>query len=271
MKETQQHYDRYFQDNLNCWNGRVPAHIKSDFYNVQSFLEGKSSLTQIEREYLGIVSGQRILHLQCHFGLDTLSMSRMGAEMVGIDFSAEAINEAKKLNEISKQNAVFYESNVYDVPKLKLGLFDMVFTSYGTIGWLPDLDKWASVISDSLKEKGIFYICDFHPGLYMFDFNSTQIAYSYFNIGMPYTEEETGSYADKESSISVKTHFWSHALSEIISSLLHNGLKITLFKEFDYSPYPCFPNTRKIEENKYIFGNEEWHIPHLYLIKAIKE
>ncbi len=147
---------RFFKDNMNCWNDRVPVHIKSDFYGLTEFINGNSALTEIEQVFLGNVSGLRILHLQCHFGMDTLSMSRMGANCVGIDFSAHAIMEAKKLNQRIQQNAEFIECNVYDVPDLKLEKFDKVFTTYGTIGWLPDLDKWAKIISHFLKPNGKF-------------------------------------------------------------------------------------------------------------------
>ncbi len=260
----------YFNQNKQCWDDRVPIHVKSDFYDLDGFLKGASSLTEIEHEYLGNVFGKRVLHLQCHFGMDTLSLSRLGAHCVGIDFSKNAIVEAKRLNERLGQNADFYESNVYDVLKLKLGQFDLVFTSYGTIGWLPDLDLWAHVISNSLNTNGELYFCDFHPALYMFDFNTHQLAYSYFNTGTPYSEDESGTYADRNYTKSMISHFWSHALDEIISNLLKHGLQIKVFKEFDFSPYSCFPNMRMIGNNRYRYGSDENKLPHLYLIKASK-
>ncbi len=260
----------YFNDNLKCWNDRVPVHVKSDFYDLNSFINGKSSLTQIEHEYLGNVSGHRLLHLQCHFGMDTISLSRMGAKCIGIDFSEKAIEEARKLVSITDTDVEFYQSNVYDILELNLGKFDRVFTSYGTIGWLPDLNEWARIISECLVSNGEFYICDFHPALYMFDFNTKQLAYSYFNIGAPYSEEETGSYADSSYQKIMTTHFWSHSLSEIVSSLLENNMQLTLFKEFDYSPYSCFPDSFKTGDDQYKFVDTKIQIPHLYLIKAVK-
>ncbi len=260
----------YFNQNMQCWDDRVPIHVKSDFYDLDGFLKGASALTEIEQEYLGNVSGQRMLHLQCHFGMDTLSMSRMGANCVGIDFSNKAITEARSLNELTGQRAEFYESNVYDVLELGLGKFDKVFTTYGTIGWLPNLDLWAKIISLSLIKNGELYFCDFHPVLYMFDFNSNQLAYSYFNTGQPYSEDESGSYADRNYTKSMVSHFWSHSLDEIISNFLKHGLQITFFKEFDFSPYNCFPNMRTIGVNRYRYGSDEVRVPHVYLIKAKK-
>lgn len=270
MNETKLSEKDYFNQNMNCWDDRVPIHIKSDFYDLDSFLKGASSLTEIEHEYLGNVSGQSVLHLQSHFGMDTLSISRMGAHCVGIDFSNLAITEARRLNILLGQNAVFYESNVYDVLNLGLGQFEKVFTSYGTIGWLPDLNRWAHIIASSLCQNGELYFCDFHPCLYLFDFNTNQIAYSYFNTGNPYSEDESGTYADRNYSKNMISHFWSHSLDEVVSNLLKHGLQINLFKEFDYSPYNCFPNMRTIASNRFRYGADEVRIPHVYLIKAVK-
>lgn len=259
----------YFNQNMQFWDDRVPIHIKSDFYDLDGFLKGASTLTEIEQVYLGNVAGQRVLHLQCHFGMDTLSMSRLGANCIGIDFSINAIEEARKLNDITGQHAVFYESNIYDVLALNLSLFDKVFMSYGTLGWLPDLEKWAHIVSSSLTKNGELYLCDFHPALYMFDFHTNQLAYSYFNTGAPYSEEE-GTYADINYTDKMMTHFWSHSLDEIISSLLSQSMQISLFKEFDFSPFSCFPNLKSIGNNRFRFGADDVRIPHLYLIKASK-
>lgn len=260
----------YFKQNRMSWDDRVPVHMKSDFYNVRSFINGDNSLTEIEQKYLGNVFGKRILHMQCHFGLDTLSLSRLGAVCTGIDFSGEAINQARKLNEVCKLNAHFIESNVYQIKDCALGLFDLVFSSYGTICWLHDLQTWAAIIADSLKPGGEFYFADFHPGLYMFDFNTRQLAYSYFNTGQPYTELEMGSYADTNFPKEMISHFWSHSLDEVIENLLLNGLQLTLFKEFDFSPYNCFPGMKEISKNRFRFGSDDLRIPHVYLIKAVK-
>jgi 2-polyprenyl-3-methyl-5-hydroxy-6-metoxy-1,4-benzoquinol methylase len=260
----------YFNQNKSCWDDRVPVHMNSGFYDLDRFISGASSLTEIEQQFLPNVSGKSILHLQCHFGMDTLSLSRMGASCTGIDFSGPAIEEARKLNDQLSQQAVFYECNVYDLPQLKLKPFDMVFTTYGTIGWLPDLNRWSKVISESLKPGGELFFCDFHPCLYMFDFNTHQMSYSYFNTGLPYSENEAGTYADRNYSKEMISHFWSHSLSEIISNLIENGLQIMEFREFDFSPYSCFPNMKTIAPGRYRYGSDENKIPHLYLIRAMK-
>lgn len=261
----------YFDENSESWDKRVAIHEKSSFYDLNGFLNGNNSLTEIEQTELGDVSGKRLLHLQCHFGMDTLSLSRLGADCVGIDFSREAILKARSLNEQLKLNGSFYESNVLDVLDLGLGLFDIVFTSYGTICWLPDLDQWAYVIAKSLHKNGMFYFADFHPLLYLFDFNSKEIRYSYYNLRKPYTEIETGSYAEVNDPSTFKSHFWSHSIDEIIGVLLKNKLEIKQLNEIDYSPYNCFPNLNPIGKNRFRFELEHTRLPHVLLIKAFKK
>ena len=73
--------DNYLEINKDSWNKRTSYHLKSDFYQMDAFKAGKSSLMDIELELLGNVNGKRILHLQCHFGQDTLSLARMGAKV----------------------------------------------------------------------------------------------------------------------------------------------------------------------------------------------
>lgn len=261
----------YFDENSESWDKRVALHEKSAFYDVNGFINGISSLTEIEQSELGEVLGKRLLHLQCHFGMDTLSLGRLGADCVGIDFSREAILKARSLNNQLGLNCSFYESNVYDILDLGLGLFDIVFTSYGTISWLPDLDQWAYVISKSLNKNGMFYFADFHPLLYLFDFNTKEIRYSYYNLNKPYTETETGSYADVNDQTVFKSHFWSHSIDEIIGVLLKNKLEIKQLNEIDYSPYNCFPNLSLIGKNRFRLELEHTRLPHVLLIKAIKK
>ena len=151
----------YFNINKSLWNGKTAIHVKSDFYDVESFKKGKSSLNFIELEALGDVKGKSILHLQCHFGLDTLSWARLGANVTGVDFSDKAIDYARSLNSELGLNAKFILSNVYDLKNNLDEKFDIVFTSYGTIGRLPDLNRWADVVSHFLKPGGTFFMVEF--------------------------------------------------------------------------------------------------------------
>lgn len=137
----------YIQTNKTLWNNKVSIHLDSEFYDMAAFMAGKSSLNTIELDILGNIDGLKVLHLQCHFGQDTISLSRLGARATGIDFSEKAIEIAERIAKKTASNTKFICSDVYELPKVLDEKFDMVFTSYGTIGWLPDLDAWASVIS----------------------------------------------------------------------------------------------------------------------------
>ena len=155
--------DRYMEANRRSWDARTPTHFGSRFYDVDGFRAGASSLNSIEVEEVGDVDGKSLLHLQCHFGMDTMSWARLGARTTGVDFSEEAISRARSLSEELDIDAKFVVSNVYDLPDVLDGRFDVVFTSYGVLTWLPDLDRWAEVVAHFLEPGGFFYIVDGHP------------------------------------------------------------------------------------------------------------
>ena len=255
--------------NKQLWDKRVAIHVKSDFYDLDSFKSGKTSLNKIELDGLGNVNGKSLLHLQCHFGMDSLSWAREGAKVTGVDFSAEAITTAAALAKETDLDAKFICSDVYDLPKNLNEKFDIVFTSYGVIGWLPDLDKWAAVINNFLKPGGMFFIAEFHPVLWMMDDDLLSLKYSYFNDEVIETIS-TGTYGDRYADISGKEYGWNHSFAEILGSLLKYDLQITEFKEFPFSPYNCFNNTVKGTDNMYRIQNLENKLPMLFTIKAKK-
>ena len=185
----------YLEINLKSWNSRVDVHLKSDFYDVKGFLEGESSLNDIELGLLGDIKGKSILHLQCHFGQDTISLGRLGANVTGVDLSDKAIDNAKILAKKANVNATFICCDIYDLPTYLNEQFDIVFTSYGVIGWLPDMGKWAKIISNYLKPNGKFIFVEFHPILWVFDDDFKRIEYNYFNSGA-IREIQDGTYTD---------------------------------------------------------------------------
>lgn len=261
---------KYFESNKKLWNARTPFHASSEFYNVSDFKKGKTSLKNIELDEMGDVKGKSLLHLQCHFGMDTLSWARKGAKATGIDISDEAIKLARELNDELHLDTKFVCSNVYDLKEHLDEKFDIVFTSYGTIGWLPDLDKWADIVSHFLKKGGTFYIADFHPVLWMFDDLFQQIIYPYFNKGVIRTEIP-GTYADRDADIHSVEYGWNHSMSEIFGSLLKHGLKITAFNEYPYSPFNCFRNMVERGDGNYRLRNFDEKLPMVFSIKAVKE
>jgi len=147
--------------------------------------------------------------------------------------------------------------------------FDIVYTSYGTIGWLPDLNKWAAVVAQCLKPGGTFLIIDFHPVLWMLDNEMKMLQYPYFNVD-PIIETNLGSYADRNAVIKTTNIGWNHSLSDIITALIDNGLKLEKFSEFDYSNYNCFKNTVQIDNGKYQIKNLQGVLPMMYAIKCSK-
>jgi 2-polyprenyl-3-methyl-5-hydroxy-6-metoxy-1,4-benzoquinol methylase len=259
--------DNYIEINRQSWNNKVETHLKSEFYDLDNFVKGKTSLNSIELALLGDVNGKTILHLQCHFGQDTISLSRLGATVTGVDLSDKAIESARKIAIETDAKTTFICCDIYDLPNHLDQQFDIVFTSYGTIGWLPDLDKWANIIAQFLKPNGQLVFVEFHPVVWMFDDNFEKIGYRYFNSGA-IIESESGTYADKAANISQECVVWNHGLGEVINSLIKNGLEINQLNEYDYSPYNCFNKTIEFEPKKYRIEHLEDKIPMVYSIVA---
>lgn len=262
--------ENYLEINKNSWNAKVDPHLKSDFYFVEEFLKGKNSLNSIELDLLGDIKGKSILHLQCHFGQDSISLSRLGAKVTGIDLSDKAIETAINLAKQCETDTQFICSDVYDLPNHLNEQFDIVFTSYGTIGWLPDLDKWAHVINHFLKPDGKFVMAEFHPVVWMFDDDFKEVSYNYFNE-KPIIETYEGTYADLSASIVQEYVMWNHSLAEVLQNLINKKLSIEHFREFDWSPYPCFKHVEEFEKGKWRipqFGNK---IPLVYALSAQKK
>jgi len=263
-------YSHYFEVNKQAWNVRTGIHKDSSFYDLEGFKNGLSSLKQIELQELGSVRNKTLLHLQCHFGMDTISWSRLGAEATGIDFSEDAIELATELNEELGCNAKFVCANVYDLKAHLRAVYDIVFTSYGVIGWLPDLDEWAAIISNYVKPGGTFYMVEFHPIVWMMDDNFSYIKYNYFNTSV-IEEEITGTYADRNAPVKLSEYGWNHPFSEIINALLTHGFTLEFLHEFPYSPFNCFNNLEQGDDGNWRIKNMNEKIPMVYSMKATKK
>lgn len=259
----------YQSHNRDAWNKRVSAHLESEFYDLEAWKAGKTSLNEIELELLGDVSGKSILHLQCHFGQDTLSLARMGAEVVGVDLSDEAIAAARKLNVELGLNAEFMESDVLELIGKLDKKFDMVFTSYGTIGWLPDLNKWAETIAHHLKPGGKLVFVEFHPVVWMFDNAFEKIEYSYFK-DEPIVETNANTYTENAEMAEKTEISWNHGLAEVFHALENNGLILKSFDEYDYSPYNCFAGMKQVADRKFIIEKHRNKLPLVYSLEAKK-
>lgn len=264
-----EHYQTYFEANRYGWNLRTEVHKTAAFYNVDAWKNGGNSLTPIELREMGEVRGKSLLHLQCHFGQDTLSWARLGARVTGCDLSDKAIEYARQLATEINLPAEFVCCNVYDLPQHLEGRFDIVFCSYGSIGWLPELEPWAAVVTHFLKKGGFFYIADFHPVLWMLDEQMTHLKYPYHNAGV-IKSENSGTYADRYAGIEYTDYGWNHSTSELINSLLQQGLQLEFFNEYPYSPFNCFDKTVRGDDGNYRIQGLENILPMVYSLKAVK-
>ena len=238
--------EEYKRANKALWDERAELHLESDFYDVEGFLAGNTTLSAYELEELGSVAGKSLLHLQCHFGLDTLSWARLGARAVGVDFSEKAIEIAQDLNEKLALDAEFVCADIYELPAVLKGRYDIVYTSNGVLAWLSDLRKWARVISHFLKPGGTFYLTDFHPFAWVFDdegeLTELKVRYPYFYSPEPLELEVQGSYADRQAEMRQEVEYeWAHNVGDVLNALISAGLRIDYFHEFPFSMYEMFP------------------------------
>lgn len=263
--------DEQIQINRTNWNERTPVHAASAFYDVEGFKAGRITLHDVERREVGDVSGKTLLHLQCHFGMDTMSWGRLGARATGIDLSDAAIDLAQSLNRELGHDARFIRSNIYDLPDVLDEQFDIVFTSYGVLCWLPDLDKWASVVENHLKPGGIFYIIEGHPSMNVFeqsDAGELQPTYPYFHKEFLWEGGEA-SYAGAEI-IESPVYEWHHSLGDIVTALIDAGLRIEFLHEFAFSAYRAYRIMQKGDDGLWRFPERNDSFPQLFSIRATK-
>ncbi len=259
----------YIAANKKWWNAVTPIHSRSKLYDLPGFKKGKSSLESIETQEVGNVRGKTMLHLMCHFGMDTLSWAREGAIVTGVDMSDNAITLAKKLRREIGVPATFICSDIFKLTNVMDKKFDIIFTSYGVLCWLSNIKKWGKIINHFLKDDGMFYIADLHPfcNILSHDF---KIFYKYFDKG-PYIDDSEGTYADWSAPVKGITYEWSYTISDVVNALIEQGLKIEYVHEFPFTMYDQFPGF--MEQNgkgQYVLKNKKNQIPLLFSLKATK-
>ncbi|GGB61143.1 class I SAM-dependent methyltransferase [Shewanella inventionis] len=253
----------YIAINKHAWDQRTKIHLNSSFYDLHAFIAGKSSLNPIELEQVGNVQGKNLLHLQCHFGQDSLSWARLGAKVTGVDLSAESIATAQQLANQLQLDAHFINSDIYQFGQDNTAQYDIVFTSYGVLAWLPDLTRWADTIAGALRPGGEFHLVEFHP------FNDVLSGYGYFAQLQPDVEDEA-TYTENHNNQIETVATWPHPISEVISALINAGLTIEIFNEHQYSPYNCSEGLTFVDGKGYQFEHQGHPIPLIYSIKAKK-
>lgn len=260
----------YLEINRALWDGWTEIHADSEFYDVEGFLAGRSTLNEPELGLLGDPGGLDLLHLQCHFGLDTLSLARRGARVTGVDFSAKAISRAGELAEAAGLEARFICSDVYGLPAVLSEEFDVVFTTWGVLAWLPDLGRWARVVRRFLRPGGRLVLVDFHPVAELFEESVEGLDYPYFGGGKPLSCPVQGSYAEPEADFSHDSYQWIHPLEETLGALLGAGLRVEAFREYPFSPYGCFPFTREAQPGRWELANPPGGLPLAFGVLAVR-
>jgi ubiquinone/menaquinone biosynthesis C-methylase UbiE len=261
--------DEYLDSNRSLWDGWATLNNASRFYDVAGFRQGASSLKDIEVETVGNVLGQELLHLQCHIGLDTLSWARRGARVTGVDFSEKAVSIARSLANDLAIPAEFRCSEVTELPSAWSDRFDLVFSSYGVLPWLPDLSPWASTIQRVLRPGGSLYLIEFHPFAAMLG-DDGHFAYPYFHSATPLRQEVNGSYADPGASFSHASFEWAHTLSDLFSALTSAGLTICQFREYPYCPFGCFPCLEEKSTGRWTVRGAPVDVPLVFSVSATK-
>lgn len=262
--------------NRELWQRWTRLHVPSDFYDLESFVADPAArpFDRVISELLGSVRDTRVLHLQCHFGMDSIRLALMGAEVTGLDFSSEAIAAARKLSNRMGVKIAFVEGDVTSPPaEVAESAFDLVFTSYGTISWFPDLAAWARTIATRLVPGGVFKIADMHPTLWIFDDEANdselRLRYSYFQREA-LEWEEFGSYAAPGGERTGTSHSWQHTFEDIVGALLSAGLVIEDLREFPVLAWKFTPVM--VEREPGLFGLPEGRpeVPQMFTLTAIK-
>ena len=264
--------DEYRRANQALWNEYVGIHARSEMYALDQFKAGRNSLHRLELDELGEVNGRSLLHLQCHFGLDTLSWARLGAQVTGIDFSEQAIALAQSLSRQLNIPARFLCCDLYDLPDHLTGQFDIVYTSYGVLTWLSDLPGWAQVVAHFLKPGGTFYIAEFHPFGMIFEEKSPElrVRYPYFDTGVMAFPTE-GSYADHAAKVQTPISYeWAYPMGKVVTSLVAAGLHIQYLHEFPFCVYDMYPFLERGEDGYYYLPGKVDKIPLMFSIRAEK-
>lgn len=262
------------------WDERAPAHAASPGYALDRFLADPDHLSKVVRfdlPRLGDVAGLRGVHLQCHIGTDTISLHRLGARMTGLDFSGASLEQARRLAAATNANVDFVESDVYDAPAaLGEGGFDLVYTGVGALCWLPDIRRWARVVSALLRPGGRLFLREGHPMLWALadprEDGLLVVEYPYFERPEPMVWDEPGTYVETDVAFQHNvTHEWNHGLGEIFTALLDEGFDLTMLEEHDSAPWNALPGqTVSDEHGEWRLANRPWRLAQTYTLQARK-
>lgn len=257
------------ESNRAYWDERVPIHASGGFYDVEGFVAGEERLRPFEIEEVGDVSGGDLLHLQCHFGMDTLSWARRGARVVGVDFSAPAVEKARELAARLGLGAEFVRADVYEAREALGGrTFDVVYTGLGALNWLPDIARWADVAASLVRPGGFLYLSEFHPFTWVFGDDDLSVTHDYFHEA-PQVWDEPGTYADLSAqTVHNRTYEWNHTLGSVVSAVAGSGLTLEFLHEHDHTLFPRWPFLRRLDSGTYRLPEGTPSLPLMYSLRA---
>ena len=270
----------YIQSNRELWDKWTQVHLGSEFYDVDSFRDGGTEfgkgvrLAPHEITDVGPVEGKDLLHLQCHFGMDTLSWARLGARVTGADISDAAIEAARELAAEIGVEATFVRCELYALPDVLQGDFDVVYTSNGVLGWLPDIERWAEVVAHFVRPGGVFYLNEGHPIMWAMDDDAAppKLRYHYWSRpDAPIISPVVGSYADPTADVDHAVEYgWNHSLGEVVTALASNGLRIEMLREQPFLHWET-PFLVKSEDGTWrLPGELDGTMPLSYALRASK-
>jgi SAM-dependent methyltransferase len=264
--------DEYRSSNRRMWNEFTHINARSALYQLEEFKAGQNKLNPLERGELGDVAGKMLLHLQCHFGMDTLSWAMLGAQVTGVDFSDEAVALARSLSAELHIPGRFICSDIYDLPQVLDETFDIVYTSYGVLCWLSDIPGWAKLAARCLKPGGVFYMAEFHPFANVFDDYAPELRFRY-----PYFEKQMmefpvdGSYADPVAKMEPTTSYeWNFRIGEVLTSLLDAGLRLEFVHEHPFTVYQQLPFLERGADGYWHQPGGREDIPLMFSVRATK-
>jgi SAM-dependent methyltransferase len=257
--------DERIAANAARWDDLADVHPDTDHYDIEGFLAGGSTLREPELAVLPDVAGTSVLHLQCHLGLESLSLSRMGADVVGVDISEQAVRTAREIRDEAELDATFVTSDVYDVPEAIDETFDVVFASYGVLTWVPDVQRWMDVAATMLDQGGSLVLADHHPITHSFDWDR-EFTDRYFRDD-PEEISGEGSYADPDADVSGTTYEWTHGLGEIVTAAANAGLHVETLNEHPYLYFEPFGGLEQDDQGRFRLDGDP--LPLVYALKAV--
>ncbi|WP_329565857.1 class I SAM-dependent methyltransferase [Kitasatospora sp. NBC_01266] len=254
------------------WDDRTRVHAASEFYDLPGFRAGGCTLRPFELDEMGDVTGRRLLHLQCHMGQDTLSWARRGAEVTGLDFSEPAIRTARALAEQTglADRARFVVCDVHEAPNALAGeRFDLVYTGFGALVWLPDLSHWARVVASLLADGGALYLAEFHPMSETLDEDGRTVAHDYFDSSAG-TFDCATTYTDGPTLTETTSVQWTHQLGSVVTALAEAGLRIDFLHEHDVTLFQRYSVLERSTPTEYRFPPGHPRTPLVYSLRATK-